>query len=229
MAHLFNVEFTARMEEELDKIELGEDDWKMVLKEFYEPFQDSLKKVEAKASEIKASTQDKTDKVCDKCGKPMVVKWSRTGKFLACSGFPECRNTMPLENGGQPQETGETCEKCGSPMVIRTGRFGPFLACSGYPKCKNTRAVSTGVNCPEERCSGKLVQRMSKRKKVFYSCSRYPECTYATWDKPVNHKCPACSHPFMMEKNTKARGEHLKCPACKHVVDEQVGTEKATV
>ncbi len=226
---LFNVEFTARMEEELDKIELGEDDWKTVLNDFYGPFQLALKKVEAKASQIKASTQDTTDKECDKCGKPMVVKWSKSGKFLACSGFPECRNTMPLENGGQPQETGETCEKCGSPMVIRTGRFGPFLACSAYPKCKNTRAVSTGVNCPEEGCKGKLVQRMSKRKKVFYSCSRYPDCTYATWDKPVKQKCPSCDHPFMLEKSTKARGEHLKCPACKHIVEEQVGAEQVTV
>ncbi len=225
---LFNVEFTALMEEELDRIELGKDDWKVVLRDFYKPFLISLKKVEARAAEIKASTQDKTDKKCDKCGQPMIIKWSKTGKFLACSGFPECRNTMPLSNGGQPQETGETCEKCGSPMVIRTGRFGPFLACSGYPKCKNTRAVSTGVKCPEEGCKGKLVQRMSKRKKVFYSCSRYPDCTYAIWDKPVNKKCPACDHPFMLEKNTKARGEHLICPSCKHIAEENVGTEKAT-
>jgi len=223
---IFNVEFTARMEEELDKIEEGEDDWKDVLNDFYDPFQSSLKKVEAKAPEIKASVQDKTDKACEQCGKPMVIKWSRTGRFLACSGFPECRNTQPLDGDQQNQETDEKCEKCGSPMVMRVGRFGPFLACSAYPKCKNTRAVSTGVKCPEAGCSGKLVQRMSKRRKVFFSCSRYPNCTYATWDKPVNQKCPACDHPFMVEKNTKARGEHLRCPSCKHIIEEPVPAEK---
>jgi len=226
--HLFNVEFTAQMEEDLDKIEMGEDDWKDVLLQFYKPFQTDLKKVESKASEIKASTQDETDIKCDKCGKPMVIKWSKSGKFLACSGFPDCRNTKPLENGNEPQETGETCEKCGSPMIMRTGRFGQFLACSAYPKCKNTRAVSTGVRCPEPDCTGQLVQRMSKRKKVFYSCSRYPKCTHATWDKPVNKECPACGHSYMVEKNTKARGEHLKCPSCKHIIEEPAETEKVS-
>ncbi len=218
---LFNVEFTAEMEEELDRIALGEDDWKTVMADFYEPFKGVLKEVMGRAAEIKASTQEKSDKKCDKCGKPMIVKWSRTGQFLACSGYPECRNTMPLNGNGEIEETGETCEKCGAAMVLRTGRFGPFLACSGYPKCKNTRAVSTGVKCPEEGCKGVLVQRMSKKKKVFYSCSRYPECTYATWDKPVKKKCPACDHPFMVEKNTKAKGEHLLCPSCKHVIAEE--------
>lgn len=225
---LFNVEFTARMEEELDKIELGEDDWRDVLGEFYGPFRTSLKKVEAKVAEIKASTQDESDKQCERCGRPMIVKWSKTGKFLACSGFPECRNTQPLEGGPQAQDTGEKCEKCGSPMVLRTGRFGQFLACSAYPKCKTTRAVSSGVKCPEAGCSGHLVQRMTKRRKIFYSCSRYPKCKYATWDKPVDRKCPACDHPFVVEKDTKARGEHLKCPACKHILEEPVESEKVT-
>ncbi len=223
---LFNVEFTAQMESELDRIETGEENWKVVLGEFYSPFRNALEEVKANASQIKASTQDETDEVCDKCGKPMVIKWSKTGKFLACSGYPECRNTKPLDSGGEPQETGEVCEKCGAPMVIRTGRYGQFLACSAYPKCKNTKAVPTGVQCPEEGCSGQLVQRMSRRKKVFYSCSRYPDCTYVIWDKPVKQVCPACDHPFMVEKNTKARGEHLKCPACGHIIEAPQVSER---
>jgi len=226
---VFNVKFTARMEEELDKIEEGEDDWKDVLQDFYTPFQKSLKKVQAKAGEIKASTQDASDQVCEKCGSPMVVKWSKTGRFLACSGYPECRNTKPLANGEPAPETTEKCEKCGSPMVMRVGRFGPFLACSAYPECKTTKALSTGVKCPQPGCSGHLVQRRSKKGKVFFSCSCYPKCTYATWDKPVDQKCPACNHAFMVEKNTKARGVHRQCPACKHIIEEPVESEPVSV
>ena len=226
---VFNVKFTAQMEEELDKIEEGVDNWQDVLHDFYQPFQESLKKVEAKAGEIKASTQDESDQVCEKCGSPMVVKWSKTGRFLACSGYPVCRNTKPLENGEPPKETSEKCEKCGSPMVFRTGRFGPFLACSAYPECKTTRAVSTGVKCPEKGCTGHLVQRRSKKGKVFFSCSRYPKCTYATSDKPIDQKCPACDHPFMVEKNTKARGVHRQCPSCKHLIEEPVESEPVAV
>jgi DNA topoisomerase-1 len=101
-------------------------------------------------------------------------------------------------------------------MVIRSGRFGKFLACSRYPECKTTQPVPTGVKCPEPGCKGDMVERRSRRGKNFYSCSRYPDCKYATWNYPVNHKCPACAFPLMTRNVTKTHGEHLRCPACGH-------------
>ncbi|WP_407923295.1 DNA topoisomerase family protein [Desulfobotulus alkaliphilus] len=118
---------------------------------------------------------------------------------------------------------GQLCDKCQRPMVVKQGRFGTFLACSGYPECKNTSSIhagqpqgggeGTGVACPEEGCSGELVERKSRRGKVFYGCKRYPDCTFAIWDKPIAEKCPDCGHPYLVEKTTKKLGTHLKCPA----------------
>jgi DNA topoisomerase-1 len=112
---------------------------------------------------------------------------------------------------------GEACEKCGKPMMIKHGRYGEFLACSGYPECKNTKSVnggngkSTGVKCPESGCDGELVERKSKRGKVFYGCNNYPKCSYALWDKPVDKKCPECGEEFLVEKTTKKKGTFLTC------------------
>src|SRR4030042_881511 len=101
-------------------------------------------------------------------------------------------------------------------MQIKRGRFGEFLACSNYPTCKNTRPISTGVTCPEKDCHGSIVQRQSKKGKIFYSCSNYPKCKFALWDKPVAIPCPQCSYPLLVEKNSQARGSYLQCPSCKH-------------
>jgi DNA topoisomerase-1 len=135
----------------------------------------------------------------------MVIKWGRHGRFLACSAYPQCKNTRPLE-GEKPQTvediaTGESCEKCGSPMVIKTGRFGKFVACSKYPQCKTTKPLSTGVKCPVD--GGDIVERKSKRGKPFWSCSNYPNCTFALWYKPVPVECPKCKAPFLVEKRNK--------------------------
>ncbi len=213
---LFNVEFTAEMENELDKIEQHEASYQKTLDSFYFPFKERLEGVKGKVKEIKQSLQKPSEETCDLCGKPMVIKWGRNGQFLACSGFPECKNTKPLEEQEAPKETDEKCEKCGSPMVIKRGRFGEFMACSRYPECKNTKPITTGVPCPEDGCSGQIVQRQSRRGKIFYSCSEYPKCKFALWNRPTPRKCPKCDYPLMEEKTTRKDGFFLQCPQCKH-------------
>ena len=228
---LFNVEFTAEMETELDRIEEGTDTWTDVMQTFYSSFSESLDEASSRTAEIKESHREVLDEKCPECGSDLIIKWSRSGKFIACTAFPKCRYTADLGGNGSAngQETDHVCEKCGAPMVIRTGRFGQFLACSAYPKCKNTKAIPTGVKCPEERCSGELVPRRTKTGRTFYSCSRYPECKYAVWDRPVPQACPHCGSPFMLYKNTKAAGEHLKCPSCGNTTEiEQPETVTAS-
>lgn len=220
---VFSEEFTARMEGELDKIEDGSYHWVDALNDFYKPFKRDLDRAEARKDAIKKQVEEKTDEVCEKCGKPMIIKLGKNGRFLACSGYPKCRNTKSLENN--LEEVDEKCPNCGSAMQIRRGRFGRFIACSNYPECKTTKNIPTGVRCPEPKCPGELVERSTRRGKVFYSCSEYPDCEHSTWYRPVDIKCKSCGFDYMVEKSTKARGEHLACPRCKAV--ENVETEKA--
>ena len=143
----------------------------------------------------------------------MVVKWGRRGKFLACSSYPECKNTKEIEisEGGKveiqaPETTDEKCDKCGSPLTVKQGRFGRFLACSKYPECKFTKSISLGVKCSVAGCGGDLVEKRSRAGKTFFSCSNYPKCTFATWYRPVNKACPQCKAPFLVVKTTKTEG-----------------------
>jgi DNA topoisomerase-1 len=222
---LFDVGFTAEMEEELDRIEEGEDDWVKVLKDFYTSFKSILEEAEKKRKEIKSTIQEKTEEICEKCGSPMVIKWGRHGRFLACSAFPECRNTKPLNNE-KNHLTEEKCDLCGSPMVLKNGKFGKFLACSKYPECKNTRPYSLGIPCPKG-CGGFIVEKKSKRGKIFYGCSSYPKCDFAAWDKPVKENCPQCGANFMVLKETKKKGEYLLCLKCKY--EKSVAEDKVEV
>ena len=201
---LIDYNFTATMENELDEIEQAKMNWVKVVKDFFIPFDLDLKAA-AKDKERVKPEDIATDIVCEKCSKPMVIKWGRHGRFLACSGYPQCKNTRPLE-GEKPQSiedtlTGDICEKCGAQMVMKTGRFGKFVACSKYPECKNTKPLSTGVKCPVD--AGDIVERKSKRGKPFWSCSNYPNCTFALWYKPVPVECPKCKAPFIVEKRNK--------------------------
>ncbi len=212
---ILNVTFTARMEEELDKIEEGAMKWADAVRDFYDPFSVSLKKAQEEMKDFKAE-QTPTDINCDKCGKPMIIKWGRNGQFLACSGYPDCKSTKPFvrtENGGveaAPEETtGELCPKCGSGMVVKRGRFGKFLACSRYPECNHTQGMSTGVLCPED--GGMIVERRSRFGKMFYSCANYPNCKFAVWYKPVPRPCPQCGAPFLTEKYSKKTGPYIAC------------------
>ncbi len=213
---IFNVKFTAHMEDELDKIEQHQTSYLETLKDFYSPFQKMLRRVTDQLKDIKQSLQKDTDEVCEKCGQKMVIKWGRNGQFYACSGFPDCKNTKPLEAQEPPRETDEKCEKCGSPMVVKRGKFGEFLACAKYPDCKNTRPISTGVPCPESGCNGEILQRYSRRGKIFYSCSEYPKCKFALWNRPKPTPCPQCNYPLLEEKTTRKDGYFLQCPTCKH-------------
>ena len=222
--HLFNVEFTARMEEELDTIASGKDTYHTVMEEFYRPFISDLEGVDKNSAAIKKSLQEPTDETCDLCGKPMIIKWGRNGRFMACSGYPACKNTRPLphEAALTAHAAGIKCDLCGGDMVVKGGRFGAFLGCSNYPACKNTRPLSIGVKCP--KCTtGDVIERKTKRKRVFYGCSRYPDCDFASWDKPVARACDTCGNSYMVEKYNQTRGEYLLCPACKaEVAREQV-------
>ncbi len=208
---LMEIGFTASMEERLDRIEDGKMKWVKVVKDFYGPFHKKL--AEALAIPGKVKPQDiPTEEVCEKCGLPMVVRWGRHGRFLACSGFPECKNAKPLEGEKQAAasiETDEKCPKCGSPMVLKSGRFGKFFACSKYPECKTTKPVATGVKCPED--GGDIVERRSRKGKPFWSCSNYPKCKFATWYRPVPEKCPQCGAAFLGEKRNKAGEATLIC------------------
>jgi DNA topoisomerase I len=218
---VINIDFTASMEKNLDRVEEGDLNWLKILKDFYGPFQENLEQAKQEMKSVKRSAEP-TEIACKLCGGKMMIKWGRKGEFLACENYPQCKHTqdfkrteegkvVPLERE-EPEAAGEVCDKCGRPMVFKQGRYGRFLACSGYPACKNTRALSTGVHCPEPGCTGELVQKVSKRGKVFYSCSRYPQCKYALWDRPVNRSCPQCQSPFLLEKQNKKQGRRLQCP-----------------
>ncbi len=225
---IMNVDFTAHMEEELDSVEAGQDAWEKVVREFYEPFAASLHVAESKVKELKASVQVETDQVCSECGAKMVRKFGRNGPFLACSRYPECKHTEPLSEDEKPKPTDHPCPTCGTPMMIRTGRYGRFLACSRYPDCKTTLPVPVGVDCPEEGCAGKLVEKRTRGGRVFYGCDAYPKCRYALWDLPVNRPCPACGHPFMVAKETRREGPHYACPKCKIHVPREHEEEEAS-
>ncbi|HHT9152389.1 MAG TPA: DNA topoisomerase, partial [Candidatus Hypogeohydataceae bacterium YC40] len=185
---ILDVEFTSSMEERLDEIEEAKADWVSILKEFYGPFKVELgKAMEEMRSE--KGTAEESEHTCKLCGSPMVIRWSKTGKFLGCSTYPKCEFTMPLPTDHQPVMEGTPCDKCGSPMAIKSGPYGNFWGCTSYPKCKNVKPVTTGVKCPQEGCDGELVQRRSKKGRKFFGCSKYPQCKYVTYKLP--EKTPA--------------------------------------
>ncbi|HET9940126.1 MAG TPA: type I DNA topoisomerase [Candidatus Eisenbacteria bacterium] len=220
-ADVFDVAFTAKLESHLDRIESGKDPWVDVVTEFYDPFQSDLAKAESQQEKVRASLVQETDVACPKCGSKMVKKFGRSGPFLACPRYPECKATMPLEEEGIPAEAPtQKCPQCGSAMRVRTGRFGKFLACSTYPECKGTRPFTLQIPCP--KCvQGELVERRTRRGKPFFGCSRYPECDFGIWDRPVKQKCPSCDSPILVKKSSKAKGEYLQCPKCKIQVESE--------
>jgi DNA topoisomerase-1 len=208
---ILDIEFTAQMEENLDRIEEGEKGWVDTLKEFYIPFQKDLEMAKVSMRDVKRE-QIPTDVICERCGSKMVKRWGKRGYFLACSNYPNCRNTKEVE--GNEEKNGETevrCEKCGSPMVIKNGKFGRFMACSNYPACKFTQPLNTGVKCPQEGCDGMIVERRTHKGRTFYGCTNYPRCTFAVWDRPLQERCPQCDFPFLVERQEKM-GIVKRCP-----------------
>ncbi len=204
---IMNYEFTAQMEDRLDTIGHGAESMENVLSSFYEGFKIELEK--AISSLEKGDVEipvEKTDIICEKCGKIMVIKNGRFGKFAACPDYPKCKNTKTLEKDGSVKEQEKVeavdfkCEVCGADMVIRKGKFGEFYACSNYPTCKFTKAKtkSTGVECP--KCGKEILEREGKNGKPFYTCSDYPNCDFSTWDAPTNKHCPKCLDILLFKK-----------------------------
>ena len=226
-----DVTFTADLEEKLDLISDGEANWKKVLHDFYTPFKKDLARAEKEMRDVKRE-EIKTDLICEKCGRPMVIKWGKMGRFLACTGYPECKNTKDFKEVDgkivvvEEETTNELCEKCGRPMVVKRGRFGRFLACSGYPECKTSKPISIGVSCPECK-QGYLTQRRSRRGKIFFGCNRYPECKFAAWDRPLPEPCPACGSPYLLQKYSKREGPYIGCPNKECSYRRSVGEEGA--
>jgi DNA topoisomerase-1 len=275
---IFEVAYTARMEEELDEVEEGKLTWTEALSEFYKKFKKDLRVAEREMVDIKGEGIP-TEVKCEKCGKPMVIRLGRNGQFLSCTGYPECDGTSDLPpemaakyaSGGPPapELPEQACEKCGKPMAVKRGRFGFFLACTGYPECRNTKKIvmkegaatavsdtlleekcpecgsnlvlkhgrygqftacsnypqckyvkrqTLGIPCPEKGCTGELVARRTRKGKTFYGCSRYPNCKFTAWDKPVNEPCPHCGYPLLLEKHKKDGPPIRYCPneGCKY-------------
>jgi DNA topoisomerase-1 len=275
---ILDVEYTSKLEEQLDDIENGKTNYKSTLTSFYEKFQKDLDHGKKVMPNLKEGMQPEPAVTCDKCGKAMVIKAGKFGLFLACSGYPECENTRELETPDASAEgeggLEEECENCGKPMAVKRGRFGQFLACTGYPECKTTRKIiatkqgmtaakpdqildekcpkcesnlvikqgrygeftactnypnckyvkqkSTGVLCPKD--GGDVVERKSKRGKVFYGCANYPDCDFTLWNKPIAETCPECKAPFLVEKITKRHGRQLICnnEECSYVRSEEL-------
>jgi DNA topoisomerase-1 len=274
---ILDVNYTRELEEDLDKIEDGKEDYESTLSSFYKKFAKDLKRGEKEMPNLKEGVEPDPAVACDKCGKPMVIKAGKFGLFLACSGYPECENTRELETpepGGEGDSPEAECENCGRPMAVKRGRFGQFLACTGYPECKTTRKIittkqgmtaakpdqildekcpkcesnlvlkqgrfgeftacsnypackyvkqkSTGLACPKD--GGDVVERKSRRGKVFYGCANYPDCDFVLWNKPVLEPCPKCKAPYLVEKITKRHGRQLLCnnEACDYVRSEEL-------
>lgn len=239
---IMDVKFTSHMEEQLDKIEEAHLDWVSVLDEFYEPFKQSLEQ----ATDNMEKQSQESPYTCEKCGKPMVYKWTKTGRFLACSGYPECKTSMSVDDDGKPknkqaQITDHKCPKCEKPMVLRSSRYGTFLGCSGYPECKTVikcdekgnpvpkvKPDEIKVNCPE---CGKPMTAKRFKGRSFLGCTGYPECKTTQpvpdnvaieWPEakvePTDIKCGKCGAP--MVKRFSKRGPFLGCsafPKCRNL------------
>jgi DNA topoisomerase-1 len=215
---VFDTSFTALMEEELDRVEGGEDTWQKVVEDFYTPFRKALDHIDDKKEGIKSSLQEETDVECEKCGRNLIKKWGRNGQFLACPAYPECKFSRPLEEEAQTLRLDGDCPKCGGKLIAKVGRYGRFAACEKYPECKHTEAFPIGVPCPEKGCGGQVVEKVTRRGRRFYGCGKYPECNFASWDRPVATPCPACHNAYVVEKSSARRGNFLKCPKCKEEV-----------
>ncbi len=209
-------EFTARMEDDLDAIARGEQEWKPVLAEFWEPFHQQVEEKTHSLSRAEV-TSEALDEQCPRCGRQLISRLGRHGRFIGCSGYPECDYTRPVagQESPEPEMTDRKCPKCGKPLAIKHGRYGKFYGCTGYPHCKYLEPLEkpkgTGVQCPE--CgTGELQEKRSRRGRVFYGCSQYPNCKYAIPDYPRDEVCPECGSKILMEKTTKKHGREKVCP-----------------
>jgi len=207
---IMDVEFTAQMEDHLDKVEEGERNWVDTVREFYEPFKHDLARAHKEMANEKEGTP--IGETCPECGEDLIERRGRFGKFIACSAYPACRyrRNLPGSERAEDEPTDEICPACGKPMVVKHGRFGRFIACSGYPECRTTKPISLGIACPEPGCSGQLVERRSRKGRTFFGCSAYPDCKFVLWQRPIAEACPKCGAPFVTERVTRGR-RVLRC------------------
>ncbi len=218
-------QFTAQLEDTLDAVARGEKEWIPVLEAFWTPFITEVHQIDEQVQR-KDVTTEAIDEKCPKCEKPLAIRLGKRGRFIGCSGFPDCDYTKDVEGGSdKPAEPeiveGRECPQCQSALQIKTSRFGRFIGCTGYPSCKFIepleKPADTGVSCA--KClTGKMLKRKSRRGKIFYSCGEYPKCDYALWNEPVDKQCPKCAWPLLTFKETKRSGRQLLCPkeGCDH-------------
>lgn len=211
--HIFKVEFTADMETLLDEIAAGKKNYRDAVSQLYDPLAVSLEEAMRRLPEIKASLVRETSEKCPECGRTLVEKMGKFGKFLACPGFPSCKYTRPAEGNGEEILKGSSCPECGGTLTVRRGRYGRYAACT-KKGCGFTGPVPAGVKCPVDGCSGELLERNTRKGKVFFSCSRYPECDFAMWNKPVDRQCPKCGFPLLEQKK-----KGVYCPNCRKKID----------
>ncbi len=212
-------DFTARLEDELDAVSRGEEDWVPLLRQFWSPFKERISHTEENVQR-RDVTHEAMEEACPQCGKPLSIRLGRHGRFVGCTNYPECDYTRDLNENGKQSETPETvegrkCPECQSELVIKRGKYGKFIGCSNYPKCRFIepleKPVDTGVTCPSCH-KGSLVKRKSRRGKVFFSCNTYPDCSYAIWNEPLAEPCPRCGWPIVSVKTTKRKGTEKVCP-----------------
>jgi DNA topoisomerase-1 len=215
-----NLGFTAEMEEDLDEVATGIRPWQPMVREFYNPLAESLDR----AGEAEKIVQE-TGEHCPECERPLVYKFGRFGKFIACSGFPECRYTRQEGEPEVPQETDEKCDVCGAAMVVKRGRFGAFYACTRYPECKGTKPMlqKTGLLCPLD--GGEIVERMTRQRRRFYGCANYPNCDFTSWQKPLPGVCPVDGGLLVANRN------RARCTVCgwQGAPEEALDIEKGVV
>ncbi|MDQ1284446.1 MAG: topoisomerase [Patescibacteria group bacterium] len=209
---IVDTNFTATLEEDFDQIAEGKKEWVPVIRNFYEPFH---KNIEKKVKTVKKEDfQEKLDRSCPECGGDLVVKFGRFGKFIACSNYPNCRYTEKTDSEKKLDEenAGHICDKCGAPMVVKRGKFGAFLGCSNYPDCKGIQRIEnkTGIICPQCQ-KGEIVEKKSKKGKLFYACNGYPDCKFALWNKPTGEKCPQCGSLMTYAAKEKTKCSNKEC------------------
>jgi DNA topoisomerase-1 len=232
---ILNEGYTAALEGQLDQIEDGAIDWRKAVAEFDEKFSRDLETAGEQMPNVKRDGVP-LDETCPTCGSPLLMRFGRYGPFIACSTYPECKYSRNLDQPAAMDEAGgggaeaeiPPCELCGKPMALKRSRFGTFYGCTGYPECKNIRKTGpqaappkpTGVACPECK-QGEIEEKRSRRGKIFYSCNRYPDCSFSLWKKPIARECPDCGAPFLLEKVTKKAGTQYICQTegCGYVED----------
>ncbi|RAP35766.1 DNA topoisomerase I [Legionella quinlivanii] len=211
--------FTAKLEDTLDEVSRGEKEWIPVLEEFWQPFISQIHTTDTQVQR-KDVTSEILDEQCPKCSKPLSIRLGKRGRFIGCTGYPECDYTQDLNNPeGEKAEPevieGRQCPDCKGALHIKTGRYGRFIGCSNYPDCKHMEPIEkpadTGVECP--KCHNhKILKRKSRKGKIFYSCGGYPKCDYALWNEPIDTPCPQCAWPLLTVKETKRFGRQIICP-----------------